>query len=137
LPSIKIPCPQITDPHFGRLFFPGLKVQVKLANGIFQPFEFILDLGADCTLVPRSMARLTGFTLPTNPNASVSGISGRPMPAYIGKMTLKIENEVFTVRCLSTVSERTPFLLGRVDFFSLFSVKFDGLNSHITLDKMV
>lgn len=137
MPSIKIPCPSIIDPNFGRLFFPRLKVQVKLATGIFQPFEFILDSGADCTLVPRSMAQLTGFTLPQIPNASVSGISGRPIPAYIGNMTLRIENEEFTVRCLFTVSERTPFLLGRVDFFSLFSVKFDGLNCHITLDKIV
>lgn len=137
MPSIRLPCPSITDPHFGQLFFPGVEVGVRLANGAFQPFEFILDSGADCTMVPRGMARLTGFILPPTPNAQVSGISGRPMLAYTGDITLRIQNEVFTVRCLFTKSNRTPLLLGRVDFFSLFSVKFDGRNNYITLDKIV
>ena len=134
--SIRIPCPSIVDPHFGQLFFPGLEVAVKLSDGTFQPFEFILDSGADCTMVPRAMAHLTGFTLPSTPNATVSGISGRPISAYTGNMTLKIQNEEFVVRCLFTVSDRTPFLLGRVDFFSFFSVKFDGRNYLITLKRM-
>ena len=136
MPSIRIPCPFITDPHFGPLFFPGVEVEVKLADGTFQPFEFILDSGADCTMVPREMARLTGFTLPPTPNAQVSGISGRPISAYTGNMTLRIQNEQFVVRCLFTVSNRSPFLLGRVDFFSLFCVTFDGRSCCITLERI-
>jgi hypothetical protein len=136
LPSIRIPCPSYPDPHFGQLFAPEIEVEVKLINGNFQPFGFILDSGADCTMVPRSMADLTGYSLPSIPNAQVSGFSGRPMPAYTGKMTLRIQSEEFEVRCLFTKSNRTPFLLGRVDFFSRFRVQFDGLNCHITLDKI-
>lgn len=136
MPSIRLPCPSTTDRHFGRLFFPGVQVGVKLGDGTFQSFEFILDSGADCTMVPCGMARLTGFSLPRTPDTHVSGISGRPIAAYIGNLTLKIQSEIFDVRCLFTRSNRTPLLLGRVDFFSLFSVTFDGRNSHIILDKI-
>jgi hypothetical protein len=134
--SIRIPCPSYDDQQFGKVFFPGLKVHVRLADGTFQPFEFILDSGADCTIVPRHMANLVGFKLPLKTNASISGITGRPLLANTGKMTLKIQNEEFEVRCLFTRSNRTPLLLGRVDFFSLFNIQFDGRNCHITLERI-
>ena len=133
---IRIPCPSITNPNFGEIFSPGLVVQVRLANGDYQPFEFILDSGADCTLVPRYMANLVGYQLPASPNASVSGISGHPMPAYTGEMSLRIQTEDFAVRCLFTQSNRTALLLGRLDFFSLFNVQFDGQGHYIILDRV-
>ncbi len=63
MPSINIPCPKVVGP-FGEMFYPGVQVDVKLFNGLYQPFEFILDSGADCTVVPHYMATLVGFTLP-------------------------------------------------------------------------
>lgn len=132
MPSIRLDCPR-TDTDFGEIFCPEFLVEVLLATGIYQPFSFLLDSGADCTLVPRGMANLVGAQLPSVPNASVAGIYGRAMPAYRGKLKLRIRKEELEVRCLFTESNRTPFLLGRVDFFSFFDIDFISRNCHIIL----
>lgn len=135
MPSIKLPCPKTNTP-FGEIFYPGLVVDVLLASIGYQPFEFILDSGADCTIVPRNMADLVGFQLPSAPNAYVAGISGKKMPAYKGQLRMRIRREEFELRCLFTKSNRTPFLLGRIDFFSIFNVHFDSRNCQIVLERL-
>lgn len=134
MPSIKLGCPK-ADTDFGEIFYPEISVEVLLSTGVYQHIEFILDSGADCTLVPRGMANWVGFQLPNVPDAHVAGISGRGMPAYKGRLKMRIKSEEFEVRCLFTKSNKTPFLLGRVDFFTLFDVRFNGRNCHIVLKK--
>lgn len=136
MPSIRIPCPIVHHRTFGDIFYPGLKVDVRLADGRYQAFEFILDSGADCTMVPRYMANLVGFQLPSQPNESVSGISNEVMPAFAGEMQLQIQTEQFGIRCLYMESNRVPFLLGRLDFFSLYNVQFNGRDCCIILTKL-
>lgn len=133
--SIRLDCPK-TDTDFGEVFYPEFNVEIFLATGVYQPFAFILDSGADCTLVPRGVANLVGFQLPSRADASVTGIFGRPMPAYKGRLKLRIRDEELNVRCLFTESNRTPFLLGRVDFFSNFDIEFSSQNCHIILKKL-
>ncbi|MFC1956302.1 aspartyl protease family protein [Chloroflexota bacterium] len=135
MPFIRLDCPK-TDTDFGECFYPEFNVEIFLASGVYQPFAFILDSGADCTLVPRDVANWVGFHFPGTPDASVTGIFGRPMPAYKGQLKLRIRDEELNVRCLFTESNRTPFLLGRVDFFSKFDIKFSGQNCHIVLKKL-
>ena len=133
--SIKIPYPK-TDTIFGEISYPGLVVEVWLTSIGYQSFDFILDSGADCTMVPRYMANLVGIQLPDAPDTSVRGITSGRMLAYKGQLRLRLEGEEFEVRCLFTKSNRTPFLLGRVDFFSLFDVHFDNQNCQIILERL-
>jgi len=135
LPSIRIECPK-THTNFGELFYPGLMVDVWLPSKGYQPFEFILDSGADCTVVPLDMSHLVGYHLPKKPDATISGIINKPIEAYKGEMKLRISNEEFEVRCLFINSNTAPFLLGRLDFFSMFDIHFEGRNSHIILEKV-
>ena len=125
MPSIKIDCPKANTP-FGEIFYPGLNVGVLLPNKGYQAFEFIVDSGADCTVVPRDMATLVGIKLPRQADEYLTGVSGKSMACYKGKLSLKIQNQKFDVQCLFTRSNKTPLLLGRVDFFSIFQVLFDG-----------
>lgn len=134
--SIKIPYQYKQSHYFGKICDIGLVVEVWLPSIGYQPFEFALDSGADCTLVPRFLASLTGISLPSTPNAKVHGITKKPMPAYKGQLKLKIETEEFEVRCLFTESNKIPLLLGRVDFFSLFNVYFDNRNNQIVLERL-
>lgn len=134
MPSIRLTCPK-TSTIWGEIFYPGLKVDVWLTLFGYQPFEFILDSGADSTLVPRYMANLVGVQIPPVPDIYVTGITRRRMPAYKGRLRLRIQNEEFEVRCLFTRSNTTAFLLGRLDFFSLFDVHFDGRNGQIVLSR--
>ncbi|MEA2086397.1 MAG: hypothetical protein U9O84_05135 [Chloroflexota bacterium] len=133
MPSIRLDCPK-TNTVFGEIFYPGLIVQVLLTSG-YQPFEFILDSGADMTMVPGFLANLAGVQLPNVPDTSVVGISSRLMPAFKGKLKMRLKTEVFEVRCLFTESNRTPLLLGRLDFFSIFDVGFDGNDCKIILTR--
>lgn len=83
------------------------------------------------------MANWVGIRLPNVPDTHVAGISGKRMPAYKGKLKMRIKREEFEVRCLFTKSNRTPFLLGRIDFFTLFGIRFDAQNCRIALKKTV
>ncbi len=133
LSSIILQCPK-TPTIFGEIFYPGLVVEILLQNHGYQPFEFILDSGADCTMVPKYIASLVGFNLPDVPDTDVAGIAGS-IPAYKGSLSLRIQQESFKIRCLITESDRTPFLLGRLDFFCLFDVSFAGTDCQIILKR--
>jgi len=134
LPSIKLACPR-TETPFGEMFFPGIMVDVLLASSKYQSFEFILDSGADCTILPHFMANLTGNHLPRKADARMEGVAGISQACYKGKVSMRIGKEEFKVRCLFTGSDRTPFLIGRIDFFSIFRVCFDGNDCNITLTR--
>ena len=117
------------------MFYPGIIVEVLLVSGKYQPIEFILDSGADCTVVPHFVSHLTGNQLPPTPDAHMIGIAGVSMPCYKGNLSLKIGAEKFNVRCLFTESDKAPILIGRIDFFSRFQVLFDGNSCNIVLTK--
>ena len=121
---------------FGVVCNPELVVEVSTTIYGYQPFLFLLDSGADCTMVPRSMASLVGVTLPKVPDIYVGGISGPKLAAFRGSLNCRIGNEQFELRCLFTKSDKTPFLLGRIDFFNLFNVTFDNKNQQIILDRL-
>ena len=109
--SIEIPYPK-TDTIFGEICYPGLVDEVWLASTGYQPFEFILDSGADCTMVPRYMANLVGIKFSDSPDSYVRGITSRAIPIYKGQLRLRIEGEEFEVRCLFTKSKELLFFLG-------------------------
>ncbi len=135
MPSIDIGCPK-TDTPFGEIFYPGLIAEILLVDVGFQAFEFILDSGADCTVVPHYMATLTGVKLPRKASSRMTGVSGKSMACYQGRLTMRISDQQFEVRCLFTASNRTPLLLGRVDFFNIFQILFDGTaNCNISLTR--
>ena len=132
---IEVPYRYKTDIFGGTVCNPVLVVEVAIQSG-YQPFEFLLDSGADCTIVPRGMAKLIGVTLPRIADASLAGIGPKSMAAYRSSLNLRIQQEEFVVECLITRSDTVPFLLGRVDFFDLFNVAFDNRNQIIILDKL-
>lgn len=132
--SIKLTCPKTQTP-FGEMFYPGVTVDVLLDSGQYLPIEFILDSGADCTIAPHALAQLTGNHLSSIPDAHMTGVAGISMPCFKGNLSLRIGGEKLDVRCLFTESDSTPFLLGRIDFFSSFEILFDGNNCSIVLTK--
>ena len=136
LQSIKIDCPK-TNTCFGEILYPGLTIGVKLASGAYQPIEFILDSGADITTVPRSLSQLVGFSLPSDPDTFLTDASGGRTPCFKGRLHLQLQDIYFEIRCLFSDSDQTPFLLGRLDFFSLFNIYIHGSNCHIILEKIV
>ena len=133
---IKIDCPQTTTCH-GNVFLPKLVIFVKLYTGNYQLFEFIVDSGSDCTIVPKGMANLVGILLPATPDTYMRDASGRSSPAYKGKLSVRLQGETFDVRCLFTDFDTSPMLLGRLDFFDRYDIHFKGRKSSFEITKHI
>jgi len=88
--------------------------------------QFILDTGADFTMLPHHMAGLLGIDLAKVPSGRSLGIEGgHGIKTWLGWIRLTIGPYPVRLRCLFSENERTPYLLGRADLFSAFSIVFD------------
>jgi len=102
----------------------------------YQTLQFILDTGADFTMLPHHMADVIGIDLTTCPQSISYGIEGDGVKVYMGKIQIKIGQVELKVRCLFSEKETTPYILGRADIFSTFNITFDNQNKKIRLSKI-
>ena len=54
------------------------------------PARFLLDSGADLTMLPRSFGELMGLNIRRLPKRTVTGIEGRGMETFRGSLNLQI-----------------------------------------------
>ncbi len=121
--------------RFGLLPDPKITLNVRTRGGYF-PYRFLLDTGADVSMVPFSMAEDLGLDVSRCPRDQCSGIEGRPVLVYRTAMVVRIGDVDLTLRCLISESDSTPFLLGRADFFSRFNITFDNHRKTISLTEI-
>ena len=96
----------------GPVAHPTIILPVRTAAG-YEEWRFVLDSGADFTLVPGS------------------GVS-----AQLAEITLRIGDVEFGVPCLFSSNENTPYLLGRMGLFSRFNITFDNRRRKIVLEEI-
>ncbi len=123
-----------SETEFGPLVDPTIVLPVKTLKG-YRPFEFILDSGADYTMVPRHMAAKVGVDLAAARKLRIKGIEGSGVAAGMAQMTVRIGPHDVELPCLFSFGERVPFLLGRMGFFSRFNVTFDNRRRKIVLEE--
>ena len=88
--------------------------------------QFILDTGADFAMLPHHMAELIGIDLSKVPSGRSLGIEGgHGIKTWLDWIHLNIGHYPIRIRCLFSENEQTPYLLGRADIFSVFSITFD------------
>lgn len=109
-----------------------MRLQISTIYG-WRPYKFLLDSGADFTMVPESLAQLVGVDLARCPREHVAGIEERALPARVGSITIRLGPEIIPVRCHFLKMERTPYLLGRMDLFSRFNIAFQNDQRRILL----
>jgi predicted aspartyl protease len=131
---IEFPLPE-KQTRFGRLPDPKITIHVRTHQGYF-PYRFLLDTGADLSMVPLSMADDLGIDLASCPRAQCSGIEGRPMLVYQAAMAVRISHVDLTVRCLIVQSDATPFLLNRADLFARSTITFNYRRNQIALTEI-
>lgn len=131
---IEFPLPE-KHTRYGVLPDPKITVFVRTRSG-YQAYRFLLDTGADFSMVPFSMAKDLGVDLTRCPRDRCTGIEGTPLPVYHTEIGVRIGEVELLLRCLISENDATPFLLGRADFFSRFSITFDNQRKRIILSEI-
>jgi predicted aspartyl protease len=130
--SIHYPLSETFTPD-GLLLTPHLALQVSTKYG-WRPFRFLLDTGADYTVVPESLAELIGIDLTRCRKEHVFGNEDRPVPARVGSITIHLGSEVIALRCHFLNGESAPYLLGRMDLLTRFNIFFHNDRQRITFN---
>lgn len=102
---------------------PYAEVQLDV-RGRLTPFDFLVDSGADRTVINYSLGRALGFNLQTEESSlKIGGVGGttagrlRMLDLWIGEV--KILTEVIWIQ-----SDHVPLLLGQKDVFDTFNITF-------------
>jgi len=127
--SIEFPLSDV-DTRFGIIPTPLLTIPVLTKFG-YQSYQFLFDTGADFTMLPRYMSEDLGINLKTLPKARTFGIEDKGITVFIGKLEVKFATKELTVKCLFSEKDTTPFLLGRMDIFTNFSINFDNIRKKV------
>ena len=110
----------------GRVADPVIPLVVCTQRGEL-PFDFLIDTGADCSMIPASIAESElGVELSRCPHDFFFGIEGSGIKVYRGWLPLKIGPHPLRVRCVFSTQTHCPLILGRMDLFRHFSIMFDN-----------
>jgi len=132
--SIEYPLNKVQT-ALGTVADPTISIEVLTEAG-YRFFDFLLDTGADCTMLPKAMASIAGMDLSKCKKATSYGIEGKGVSVYIGKINARIGKYTLKLKCLFSEEETTPFILGRMGLFSKFNIIFDNKNKKIKLSKI-
>lgn len=109
---------------------PVIPIHVLTKHG-YQQFDFLVDTGADCSIMPASVAVDLDTDVTKLPKMYFTGIEGGNILAYVAKITVKITATPIVLTCALSTQKKTPFILGRKDIFSEFNILFDNRNNLI------
>ena len=117
---------------------PDVKIPLQLLTKTgYQTVLFLLDTGADLTMLPKHIAEWLGIDLDKLPKDRSYGIEGgKGVTVWIGKIRVKICVHELEIRCLFSENEACPYILGRADIFSHFNILFNNAKDKIKLTKI-
>ena len=122
--------------HLGWVANPVIPIHVLTRNG-YLPYDFLVDTGADCSMIPASIAEAElGVNLKRCPHDVFFGIEGGGIRVYRGWLSLKIGPYPLRVRCVYSTHERSPLVLGRMGLFRHFSLTFDNRRKVLRFTKL-
>ena len=114
---------------------PIVPIEILTKYG-FQRFDFLVDTGADCSMMPKSMAKIIGMELKELSTMHFGGIEGKTVETFIARMTIKITKKPIQVTCALSSNDQCPFILGRKDIFNRFDILFDNKNDKIVFTEI-
>jgi hypothetical protein len=124
LVSIRYPY-RYKDSPFGRIPDPIITLSVSTWYG-WRPFDFLVDSGADMTMVPKSFAEWVGVDLQRLPKFRSYGVEGLGLDVYHGELDVRMGRYDMRIPCLFSSREKTPLLLGRAGLFRHFTLIFEN-----------
>lgn len=109
---------------FGPIWRPVIPVKFRSEDNILS-CEVLVDSGADVSLIPKRVGNYLGFTLTDEEEIKeLYGIGEGVAPFLIRQISITIGDVEKQIRVGWCLIEEIPILLGRLDLFSLFDIKF-------------
>lgn len=109
----------------GEIIDPRITLEVKTSLG-FLAIKFLVDSGADVTTLPLiPYGEIFNFQKKPKEKVKIGGIEGKGVNAYPFSLLIRLANYKFHLRSYFIESKIDP-LLGRLDFWDLFSICFDN-----------
>jgi hypothetical protein len=119
------------------IIFPCLAYRHEVLGDIIQPYasvilrhgqysfvgEFLIDSGADISLIPRGVGELLGLTSGEGEINDVGDLQAT-LPAVYREVEMQIGEERLHVRLAWALTEDVPLILGRLDVFDFFDIEF-------------
>jgi hypothetical protein len=113
--------------HFGEVWVPFAEIDLRRADGRYQPLAIQIDSGAVISLLRRSVAELLGINLEAGAKIDLGSVGGNSVVAFRHEIEARL-GDGFDMRVSFAIAERedVPNLLGRVGFFDNLQIDFDA-----------
>jgi predicted aspartyl protease len=98
--------------------------------------EFLVDTGADLSVVPRRLAQEVGHHWDTLPVLAVAGVGQGRVHARLGTLPIRIGHLDLSVRCLFLDQPVAPFILGCTDVLDRFALTIDAGQGKIVFTEL-
>jgi len=110
---------------FGRIARPVVEVSLREQSGAWVKVFPYADSGADFSLFPKGICKLLGLQLKAGQRSLIQGVGGKATVVYLHTVKMRIGEKSFNARVGFAVSERMPYLLGRLDVLEHFGIRFE------------
>ncbi|MBI5400080.1 aspartyl protease family protein [Candidatus Saganbacteria bacterium] len=121
---------KIDVPGVGIKWIPTANVRL-ISNNARYLCEMLVDTGADISLVPRSLGEFLRLNLDKEKIREIRGIGETAIPYVVKTIEFQIAKTIFSARIGIALIEEIPFILGRLDVFSVFNIEFKQKNQEI------
>jgi len=115
---------------------PRIVIDVCALRGYLRR-EFLIDTGAELSVVPRYLAREIGLDWDSLPAVRVIGVGAGQVPTRMGSLPIKIGPIELSVRCLCLDQPVAPFILGCADVLDRFALTIDAGRGRIVLTEIL
>lgn len=117
--------------RLGRIYRPYAIVILKHESH-FVMDDFIVDAGADITMIPRRIGNTLRLPPPQPGEIVPLGGIGGAISAVYRKVAMQVGEHRFEARIAWAQSDELPLLLGRHDVFDFFKITF-GQTDRVTI----
>jgi len=124
LKKISFPYKKEPSTLFGHIYRPVVEIYLKTTENQWLKVSAYADSGADITIFPKSICEILGLRLHEGQESTIKGVGGEEIKIFIHKITMRINEEELDIRVGFAEREDIPYLIGRTDILTHFSILF-------------
>lgn len=118
---------------WGKVCNPLVPISVKTSLS-WQELWFLVDSGADSTMLTVSLANQLGLQYDKKKKTRLFGIGEKSVDAYEGIIILKLCNQEIKVQSYFIDTDDSTLLLGRYDIFDKFTIIFNAAKENLSFE---